>query len=295
MRVNSKNCKIFILLAMTAMLGFGAMAQDVITLKDGNEIEAVIQKVGINKVKYKKWDNPTGPVYIMKKSEVIMVQYPNGSIDVFDDFFYSNNSDAKTKPFAALSVASDRMNILYAGIPNPVSVAASVNPKKLRISWGGATAIYRGNGNYEISVSDSLESKEVIITVSAKKSGKIQYLESVYFRVKTVPGPVIIVGGYLNGGSHPKDAILANPFVSAKWTPDFHIDARWTVLSYNVIFIINGIVEPTITVEGGLFSEQVLDKIKNAPSGTIITFSDFKIQSIAGYREIENLIVVRIQ
>ena len=36
-------------------------------------------------IKYKKFDNPDGPVYTLKKSEVFMIKYPNGNKDVFND------------------------------------------------------------------------------------------------------------------------------------------------------------------------------------------------------------------
>ncbi|GHT58889.1 hypothetical protein FACS18945_5060 [Bacteroidia bacterium] len=60
-----------------------AFAQDVITLKSGNEIQALVQEIGIDEVKYKKYDNQEGPSYTLKKSEIFMIKYANGSKDVF--------------------------------------------------------------------------------------------------------------------------------------------------------------------------------------------------------------------
>jgi len=78
-------------------------------------------------------------------------------------------------------------------------------------------------------------------------------------------------------------------------SPDFNYGLRWEVLSYKVTFIRNGTEEPPIAVQGPRFSEDVLNKIQNAPSGTIIEFSEIKIQSTAGIRNILNPIVVRIK
>ena len=58
-------------------------AQDVITLKNGDDIQALVQEIGNVDVKYKKFDNPNGPSYTLKKSEIVMIQYENGSKDVF--------------------------------------------------------------------------------------------------------------------------------------------------------------------------------------------------------------------
>jgi hypothetical protein len=62
-----------------------AFAQDVITLKTGTDIQAIVQEVGIDEIKYKKFDNPNGPNYILQKSEVFRITYANGSRDVFND------------------------------------------------------------------------------------------------------------------------------------------------------------------------------------------------------------------
>ena len=60
-------------------------AQDVITLKNGTDIQALVLEVGEVDVKYKKFDNPNGPNYTLKKSEIFMIKYVNGSKDVFID------------------------------------------------------------------------------------------------------------------------------------------------------------------------------------------------------------------
>jgi len=60
-------------------------AQDVITLKNGDEIQAIVQEISDVDVKYKRSDNPNGPDYSLKKSDIFMIKYANGSRDVFTD------------------------------------------------------------------------------------------------------------------------------------------------------------------------------------------------------------------
>jgi len=60
-------------------------AQDIITLKNGEDIQVLVQEIGEVDVKYKKFDNPNGPNYTLKKSEIFMIRYANGSKDVFAD------------------------------------------------------------------------------------------------------------------------------------------------------------------------------------------------------------------
>jgi len=72
-------------------------AQDVITLKNGEDIKALVQEIGELDVKYKKFENPNGPNYTMKKSEIFMIRYANGSKDVFTDSTVTDIPTTQTK------------------------------------------------------------------------------------------------------------------------------------------------------------------------------------------------------
>ncbi|OFX21106.1 MAG: hypothetical protein A2041_05760 [Bacteroidetes bacterium GWA2_31_9b] len=62
-----------------------AFSQDVILLKNGEEIKAFVNEIDINIIKYKKFENPNGPIYNLKKTDVISVTYENGTKDVFSE------------------------------------------------------------------------------------------------------------------------------------------------------------------------------------------------------------------
>lgn len=59
-------------------------AQDVITLKNGDEIQAKVTKVGDNEIEYKKWSNQNGPTYSKPISEIFMIKYENGEKEVYN-------------------------------------------------------------------------------------------------------------------------------------------------------------------------------------------------------------------
>lgn len=69
-----------ILLTATAAV----KAQDIITLKNGDDVKAKVIDIGTNEIKYKKWDNPDGPAYTLTKGEIFMIKYQNGTKDVFN-------------------------------------------------------------------------------------------------------------------------------------------------------------------------------------------------------------------
>ncbi|HLP19950.1 MAG TPA: hypothetical protein VK174_06595, partial [Chitinophagales bacterium] len=48
------------------------VAQDNIILRTGDEINAKVQEVGLTDIKYKRTDNPNGPLYTILKRDVFM-------------------------------------------------------------------------------------------------------------------------------------------------------------------------------------------------------------------------------
>ena len=84
-------------LIVTAMAFLPTLkAQDVITLKDGTDVNAKILEVSPNEIKYKKYNNPDGPIFTVSKSDVLIVRYENGEKDVFVETQRKNNSTLNT-------------------------------------------------------------------------------------------------------------------------------------------------------------------------------------------------------
>ena len=235
---------------------------------------------------------PTSAVGDQKFAGLIKLRDPSSGADVFYSF---KSSYSVTRPSAA--VAAEKMNVFYAGIPNPVAIAAPVAPERLRINWGGASATSAGGGGkYEVNCPASLVGRDVTISVSAEISqGRTQNMGSTVFRVKAVPEPNVFVGGNLTTGKYPKDIILANPFVAARMGSDFNYQLNWQVLSYVVTVVRNGVEGAPITVNGAQFNDQVRSQIQGASSNTLVEFANIKIRSIAGDRTIQRPIVIRIR
>lgn len=72
-----------LLISFALIVGFGALAQDVIILTNGDEIEAVVIKITESELEYKRYDNPDGPSYVRSLDKIFMVKYENGTKDVF--------------------------------------------------------------------------------------------------------------------------------------------------------------------------------------------------------------------
>ena len=219
---------------------------------------------------------------------LIKIKAPDGT----DQYYPFNDRYMVVKPSATIS--AEKMNVLYAGIANPVSVSAPVAPDQLSVNFPGCTATRAEAGKFNISVPTSLIGKTVEATVSANVGGKTQAMGSTTFRVKRVPDPRATIGANIRGGKRSKTELTANPFIRAAMGDDFAYDLKWTINSYQVIFISKGYEDNPLTCTGANFSEAVKSKIAKSGSGTTIIFTGIKASCEAGQRTLDE-ITVRIK
>lgn len=76
---------------------------DIITLKNETKLEVIIQEVDENTVKYKKLSDLEGPLFALKKSEIVSIHYGNGEVETFEAVlevpsYYSPSQSAKPAP-----------------------------------------------------------------------------------------------------------------------------------------------------------------------------------------------------
>lgn len=86
-----------------ALLCYNAFAQDLITKKDGTDIQAKVLEVTTNEVKYKLFDDPDGVTYTARKSELLMVRYESGRKDIFSNSSYSSRYTTNREPVMGIT------------------------------------------------------------------------------------------------------------------------------------------------------------------------------------------------
>ncbi len=72
-----------LLVAIYVLAGLASKAQDTVFKSDGKQIAAKVIEVSKSEIRYKLENDTTGPVYVLPKSEVYMVEYASGRKDVF--------------------------------------------------------------------------------------------------------------------------------------------------------------------------------------------------------------------
>ncbi|MEO8933742.1 MAG: hypothetical protein ABI295_05495 [Xanthomarina sp.] len=69
-------------------------AQDIMRTLDKEEISAKIEEILIETISYRKFDNLSGPLYHIKKSEVSEIVFENGSVEVFEKHSIKSDSES---------------------------------------------------------------------------------------------------------------------------------------------------------------------------------------------------------
>jgi len=166
------------------------------------------------------------------------------------------------KPSAVVS--PDKMNVLYMGVPNPLSVSAPGIPvEKLHVNISGGGGRLSGDkGHYEARVSSI---GDAVVSISAElEKGKTVNLGSTKFRVKRIPDPKAQFGGK-SSGSSPAVNLRAQDRLFAK-LENFEFDAKFTIKSFKMI--IQKPRQDGIVVPGGANGE--LNAAQKAALATII-------------------------
>lgn len=116
----------------------------------------------------------------------ITLKKPNGDLEPYS-FTETYNVGASTT-----SISADKMNVLYIGLKNPISIsAAGVPAESVSASISAGSMIKEGAGNYLVTVTNP---GRAIINVVANVDGKPKSMGSKEFRVKRVPDPILKVG-----------------------------------------------------------------------------------------------------
>jgi gliding motility-associated protein GldM len=131
---------------------------------------------------------------------------------------------------ANASIALDKMNVLYIGVDNPVTIAASGggdDKVQASISGGGGSITRIGPGKYNVRVNSVTDDAKITVSVEGKVAGVSQ------FRVRTIPDPVGTVGGYASGDNINAGAFKAQAGVGA-YIKDFPFDLKYNVVSFSL-------------------------------------------------------------
>lgn len=168
------------------------------------------------------------------------------------------------KPSAVVS--PDKMNVLYIGVPNPLSVSApGVAKESMKVSMSGGS-ISGSGGHYTATVSSVGTAK---VTVTGDKG---MILGTSEFRVKRIPDPKAMFAGK-SGGNTSAANLRAQDRVFAK-LENFDFDAKFNVTRFTLIVIKPRQDAIINTTTGGELSGAMKAAMNGVTPGSTVVFKD---------------------
>lgn len=179
------------------------------------------------------------------------------------------------EPMATISPTM--MNVLYAGIDNPISISVPGIPMSA-ISASMTNGTLTRTGDRWIARPQGV-GKEAVITVTATVDGHTSTVATMAFRIRKLPDPVAYIptgdSEYKGGRPLPKASLLGANGVAAH-IDDGIIDAKFTVTSFQTVFIDqNGDALPENSA-GSQFSQRQKDKMREVKAGRRFYITNIK-------------------
>lgn len=176
-----------------------------------------------------------------------------------------------TEPMA--SIAPTMMNVLYAGIDNPISIAVpGIASEQLQVTMSNGTLSRKGN--LWVARPEKVGT-EAVISVSAKgQNGSVARIAEQKLRVRALPDPLPYIEYQdangapkrFKGGSLSKRELLAASGISAAIDDDV-LDVAYSVVRFQLTFFDQmGNAMPEVS-NGDKFSDRQLNSIRSLSRG----------------------------
>ena len=180
-------------------------------------------------------------------------------------------------PNAAIAAAD--LQVLYMNWDNRIRVSASgYKPESIRLSSrGGVTIKGPDSKGFYIAKVTNVRAKDTKLVVTATDDkGKNVELASEVFRIFPLPKPTAFFGGQPGGRMKKLDA-LQIPLLTAK-LGDSPLNVPYKVVSFKMEGTSNGIGYSFPSVKNRL-SDKMKNTIKKMSKGSVITFTNIKVET----------------
>ncbi|MCG1036240.1 gliding motility protein GldM [Polaribacter sargassicola] len=227
-------------------------------------------------------DNVTlnGKDYDNIQSGQVIIDMPAGNVgnhDIKGTISFTQNGEVVEVPFensysvipepSTAVVSADKMNVVYRGLNNPISVSLpGVSDNNLRVSATGGT-LTGSKGKYILKPSSG---NTAVINVSATLSSGKTVNSKATFRIKDIPAAMGSVREQYGTVRMPKSGLSNAPIAAG--LPDFEFDLKINVTGFKIK--VPG--QLAIIVNGSKLSAAAKQKLAKAKRGDIINIFDIK-------------------
>lgn len=175
------------------------------------------------------------------------------------------------------SVGLDKMNVLYIGVDNPITIASSTGWDKTKVSisgGGGSLNPSGGNGRFNARVNSVTDDCTITVTSDGKPS-------TFKFRVRTVPEAQAYVGGKLSGTTVSAGEFKAQGGVQAG-IKNFPFELNYEVVSYTFTCDTDDDIV-TVPAQGAAFAGAVRNAIStHVKPDRMVTIENIRVKGPDG-------------
>ena len=167
------------------------------------------------------------------------------------------------------SVAADKMNVLYRGLENPMTISfAGVPDSNVKVSAPGLRSA-SGQGKYIINPPSGSQNLIVNVTATLDDGTKVNSKKS--FRIKNIPNPVGKIAGKSGSVKLNKRDVTTSRVLAD--FGDFVYDLNPTVSAFDLT-----VLGETVTVSGNRLNPAAKALINNAPRRSLVIIDNIKVR-----------------
>ena len=204
---------------------------------------------------------------IVNYSGIIKMKSPKGK----DVLFPFKSEYIVARP--ALTVSAEKMNVVYLGLENPISVSVPGIPnERLTVTSTNATLKNNGNGKYNMNVKKG--PKVDVAVFATMENGEKRNMGIITFRVKHVPKPLARIAKITNEGKMSKGEFEAEKGLFAYYE-DFEFNAICKVTSYKMSYLSQGL-NLDVLVTGNQITEGLHSIYKKLKRNDLVRFEEIK-------------------
>jgi gliding motility-associated protein GldM len=192
--------------------------------------------------------------------------------------FTDQDGNPQSKPYdvqytvgqSSAAVQLDKMNVLFIGVDNPVTVSGSGDLGSLSVSGtgGGISLVPNGPGKYFAKVNS--ETNDCFITITSKEGKTTR----VPFRVRSIPDPTPYVG-QVKSGEMGAGAFKSQAGVRAL-VENFFYETQFNVTSFRITGDGEGFDDVEEKINSGAAWNEARAIINKCRSGSFITIEDIR-------------------
>jgi len=220
--------------------------------------------------------------------------YSLASLIFCSSVFAQKGAGEKVQPEPVIAVEASAMNILYAGVENPVQIACSgINSSALKVEITNGT-IKGSGGRYYISPGKAS-------TLNLKIMNNEKLLGTRQFRVLSIPDPVANIIIYSGGSARPMNSgkvtltqLMNSPGLTAN-VADFLFDVEFKIVSFTLSVPGETIVVVSKTSGSGKFSPEQKHILQALKPGQKIILEEIQAMGPDGVTRTLNSVELEIR